>query len=366
MKHYKKPAIAILLTSLFLVTGCAAQEPAAKEPTGADKPLTKASLVLSFPRGIAWGPVEVAEQLGYYKDEGLDLEFSIAQGSGAVGQQLSSGQIKMGALSSPPLTVAFGKLDQLRAAYCVHTKGLFSFVALDGSEIKDLADLKGKVLGISSPSGGEVPVLSAALEEAGLVVNQDVRTKAIGHAGPQSLKAIQTGDVDAYAAGFPDIVALTAAGLNLRDFTPAAYQAIPGACLVATKSEFESPATEKILAGVSRAWAKASVFMLSNPDAGYAVLCKAVPQECKDEKVASILYKKTLSLMTPGGVNKVGFVNGSAWQILANSLQKAGTISSVDVKMLASDPALEKYRADVLDFDHKKIEKSAKEWTASK
>ena len=25
MKHYKKPAIAILLTSLFLVTGCAAQ-----------------------------------------------------------------------------------------------------------------------------------------------------------------------------------------------------------------------------------------------------------------------------------------------------------------------------------------------------
>ena len=366
MKQYKKPAIAILLTSLFLVAGCSAQQPAATEPTGADEPLTKASLAPSLPRGIAWGPVEVAEQLGYYKDEGLDLEFSIAQGSGAVGQQLSSGQIKMGALSSPPLTVAFSKLDQLRAAYCVHTKGLFSFVTLEGSAIKDLTDLKGKVLGISSPSGGEVPVLTAALEEAGLVVNKDVRTKAIGHAGPQSLKAIQTGDVDAYAAGFPDIVALTAAGLELRDFTPKAYDAIPGACLVATTSEFKSEATQKVLTGISRAWAKASVFMLANPEAGYSVVCKAVPQECKDEKVSSALYEKTLSLMTPGDADKVGFVNGDAWQILANSLQKAGTISSVEVKTLVSDPELEKYRSNVLDFDHEEIKKAAKNWTGSK
>lgn len=366
MKLRTKSTIAIMLTGLFLVAGCSAQAPAAKVPSSADEPLTKASLVLSFPRGIAWGPVEVAEQLGFYKDEGLDLEFSIAQGSGAVGQQLSSGQIKMGALSSPPLTVAFSKLDQLRAAYCVHTKGLFSFVTPEGSPIKDLTDLKGKVLGISSPSGGEVPVLTAALEEAGLVVNQDVRTKAIGHAGPQSLKAIQTGEVDAYAAGFPDIVALTAAGLELRDFTPKAYEAIPGACLVAAKSEFQSKTSQKVLEGVSRAWAKASVFMLANPDAGYAVLCKAVPQECKDKKVSSALYEKTLSLMTPGDPNKVGFVNGDAWQILANSLQKAGTISSVDVKTLVSDPALEAYRSDVLDFDQNAIKKSAKDWTDTK
>ena len=57
------------------------------QSAGGPPPLKKFRVLLPFKVGITFFPISVADELGYLKSEGIDLDLQVANGSSAVVQQ---------------------------------------------------------------------------------------------------------------------------------------------------------------------------------------------------------------------------------------------------------------------------------------
>lgn len=334
----------------------------------ADATATKdAKVLLSFHKSIYWLPLLVAEGQGYFDEEGIDLEIEEASGSGFVTQQVIAGNADWGWAGAADDVIAFSKDDSLRALSCNPPRNIFLITVPEDSDIQSVADLDGKTLGFTEAGGGEEPLVNAALAEAGLERNADVKVLPIGAAGPQSLDAIQSGQVDAYASSYPDISSLRADGAALRDITPEQYAAIPGDCLLTTDAVLADDAKREVGVGMARAWAKGALFAQTNPAAALEIACEAVPEECQNKAYAEQYLNDTVEFSkTPGEPDApFGVVPVAAWQATADLLTGAGTISeAIDAATLAGGPEVESFQTEYTTFDRAAVVAQAEEYGA--
>src|SRR2546425_240138 len=64
-------------------------------------PLKKFTVLLPFRVGITFFPLSVAQELGYVREEGIDLDLQVVNGSSALVQQLAAGNAQMGVILAP-------------------------------------------------------------------------------------------------------------------------------------------------------------------------------------------------------------------------------------------------------------------------
>jgi NitT/TauT family transport system substrate-binding protein len=322
----------------------------------------KLKVMLSYHQSIYWLPLLIAEDRGYFEDEGVEIDLQETEGSGFVTQQLIAGNAPAGWAGASDDAIAFTKDDSLRTLMCNPPQNIFRIVVPADSDVLSVKDLEGRVLGITEAGGGEEPVVQAALADAGLNRGQDIEVLPIGGAGPTSLNAILDGTVDAYATSYPDISTLTADGrLTVRDITPEEYNAIPGDCLVVKESSLEDAETRTQLVGMARAWAKGAVFAAANPEAAKTIACRMVPEECKDMAFAERYVQDTINL---SGVNDgpvpFGAVPISAWETTFNVLLDSGSIEGdFDPAELAGGDLVTSFVDDYSDFDVAKVKAEA-------
>jgi ABC-type nitrate/sulfonate/bicarbonate transport system substrate-binding protein len=129
---------------------------------------------------------------GFYRDEGLDVEIILIRGAvgmqallgGSVDYTSAAGSIIAGAVRGVPV----------RLVLVVNTKPQFDLVGQP--DIKTVAQLKGKVVGISS-RGGAVDILTQTiLSQHGVTANKDATLIVIG--SPEELvTALRTGRIAA-------------------------------------------------------------------------------------------------------------------------------------------------------------------------
>lgn len=190
-------------------------------------------------------PLTIAEQLGYFESEGLDLEIVDFSSSVRAQQALASGNAD----------VVCGAFEHLIS---LHSKQQFvqSFVALGrapqmamGVSVKNLpnyrrlSDLKGKRIGIAAPGTGTNMMADVLLQRAGLL-QSDVSYIGVGTAAG-ALSAIRTGQIDAICNLEPTMTQLQQKGeikiiadsRTLRGTQAIFGGAMPGACLYA-QTEF--------------------------------------------------------------------------------------------------------------------------------
>lgn len=149
----------------------------------------------------------ISKDRGYYREEGLDVELVVMPS--AVGTQaLIGGNVKfstLGGASMPPL---------LRGA---PLKFLFStfqrpmFWLYSKAEIKTVADLKGKKIGVSSLGSGPDSILRDILKKHGLDGARDAVILPVG-SGTARYYALQAGSVDAAMLSIPAIFLAQDAG----------------------------------------------------------------------------------------------------------------------------------------------------------
>lgn len=339
--------IAMLLALAVTIAACGSSNSGSSD----DENL---KVMLSYKKSIYWLPLLVAEDQGFFEDEGVSVEFQETNGSGFVTQQLIAGNADAGWAGAPDSAVAFTKDQDLRALMCNPPQNIFRIVVPEGSDIKTVDDLKGKTLGIAEAGGGEEPIVNASLDAANLKRDADVTILPIGDAGPASLNAILNGTVDAYAGSYPDISTLTADGrLVTTDITPEKYNAIPGDCLVVKKSALENDKTAKKIQAMARAWARGAVFADANPEAATKIACRVVPQECENMEFATTYTKDTIELagVTDGPV-PFGAVDLSAWETTFEVLQGSGAIpSGFSAADFATGDLVDAFVAAYSDFD---------------
>jgi NitT/TauT family transport system substrate-binding protein len=335
--------------------------------TSAEGGTTKVEMLLSYQESIYWVPLLIAQDQGYFEEEGVEVDVKATEGSGFVTQQIIAGNADFGWAAAADDVIALSKDDSLRALSCNPERNIFRIVVKEDSDIQTVEDLKGKTLGFTEAGGGEEPIINATLGDLGYERNKDVKLLPIGAAGPASKNAIENGQVDAYASSYPDISTLTADGLTFRDITPEKYNAVPGDCLLVKQDVLDDEAKRKQALGIARAWAKGALFSQTNPEAALEIGCKLVPEECQDMAFAEQYMADTIKLQTPADPDGAfGVVPLEGWQTVEDLLTDSKTIDvDVDVETFAASAEIQEFQKEYGDFDRDAVKQAAESFSSA-
>jgi len=158
---------------------------------------------------IAEVPFRIAQVRGFYRDEGLDVEMIFIRG--AVGMQaLLGGSVDYTSASGSTIAAAVRGIP-VKLVFIASAKPQFDLIAQP--QIRSVADLKGKHVGISS-RGGAIDLLTQLIvQKNGLVPNQDVISLVIG--GQQdTVLALRAGRIAAALLTPPRPLILQREGFN--------------------------------------------------------------------------------------------------------------------------------------------------------
>lgn len=132
-------------------------------------------LRIGYVFAMANAPVLIAEQQGYYRDEGLEVDVK-ALGDGPVIQQaLAAGELDVAYVGTPPVYQWYAR--GLKSVILAKVNyGQAAVVAGSQTDIKQLSDLKGhKLAGVKKGSGMDVLLRGYVLQEhAGLDPDKDL------------------------------------------------------------------------------------------------------------------------------------------------------------------------------------------------
>jgi NitT/TauT family transport system substrate-binding protein len=120
--------------------------------SGAPKSLTKVSFQLNNPPNGSNSGFAVAVEEGFYKKLGLDVTIVPGTGSSLTAQLVSSGQATIGYADSTATTQLIAQKAPMTVLSTIYQSNPNEVIALSGSGIKSIADLKGKTVGTPVPS----------------------------------------------------------------------------------------------------------------------------------------------------------------------------------------------------------------------
>lgn len=139
-------------------------------------------------------PVHLAQTLGYYKEEGLDV--TLTEIAGAPQNAMRQGRIDVALGTTTPIQAAADgeSIQGFLVIYSTTNNVLIVSPAANG-DIHGFADLKGRRIGVSNVNSLSEIYLDYVLLENG-VRKEDVKAVPIGVGAP-AVDAVERGDVDA-------------------------------------------------------------------------------------------------------------------------------------------------------------------------
>jgi NitT/TauT family transport system substrate-binding protein len=191
------PAVATNTPVVSEATATTAPEPT----TGA---LTKVRI--GYVPVMIFAPLFVANERGYFKEEGIEVELSPVQGGSDSVVQLAAGNFDAavggagaGLFNAAQRGVKFTIVAPMHSEKPPLTSPLV-ISAKRADEIKSVADLKGKKVAINATGAATEYWLAQALEKNGLTIN-DVEVTTV--AFPQVPAALESRSIDAAILGEP-------------------------------------------------------------------------------------------------------------------------------------------------------------------
>ncbi|QJC56802.1 Putative thiamine biosynthesis protein [Polaromonas vacuolata] len=157
----------------------------------------KVSIAVGGKAGFYYLPLTIAEQLGYFKAEGLDVEISDFAGGSRALQAVVGGSADVcaGAFEH---TVNLQSKNQIFRAFVLMGRApqiAFGVSSKTMTGFKSLADLKGKKIGVSAPGSSTNMMANLLLSRSGLSAS-DVSFIGVGTSAG-ALTAMRSGQIDA-------------------------------------------------------------------------------------------------------------------------------------------------------------------------
>ena len=305
----------------------------------------------------------IGELLGYNKAEGFTLDVKSLGTNGNVQIAIDKGDIDfgVGVLSFQLPMYAKGELPSVVNFYEYTYPYKWDVAVKPGSPIKRYEDLKGKKIGVSDLGATDYPVTRSVLRNLGIDPEKDVAWIAVGQGTPAGV-ALERGAIDAlayYDAGFGQI---EAAGIAITYLPrPTNIPQIGGQFIMGRKVFLKG--NHKLVVGLGRSTAKASEFILANPEAGAKAFLRMYPEaapkgKSEAEAVKAVLttIARRITLFRPyDKTKKMGYILES--EILADA-KFAGLDAIKDVKPLYTN----EYIDEIHKFDVEKIRAEAKSY----
>ncbi|GHV28001.1 ABC transporter substrate-binding protein [Spirochaetia bacterium] len=142
----------------------------------------------------------VAQKLGYFAEEGLDVELSVFSYGPPIIEALTSKSVDIGLVGDQPTYAAIANSIPIKIIGAYTTSDTYNgLIVRSNSNIKTLADLKGKKVAVAFGSNVQ-PLLYLYLERAGL---SDTDVEIINLSLTDSTAALLAGRIDAAASSEP-------------------------------------------------------------------------------------------------------------------------------------------------------------------
>ncbi len=232
----------------------------------------------------AFAPWMLALTRGYYKQEGLDVEFVVGKGGVDVARQVGVGNAVIGGgIGDTPIIVRAQGVP-VKAIAVLGGGSLMHLVVHKDSGIRVPADLKGKTISVMAYQDTTYYALLGVLASAGLS-KHDVNAQA---AGPAGVWKVFVSKQAVAMAAVPDWIGdALAAGAQLDYYPSNSYfQSMAQAILASDKAIKEQP---ELLKKLVRATLRGMKDIMADPRGAAAEYVKAVPAHAgKAEQMAGV------------------------------------------------------------------------------
>ena len=285
---------------------------------------------------LANDTVGMHPSLGFYAQEGIDLQVLNMQGSATTIQNVVARNCEIASLSPVsylPLLAQNPRVD-LTVPYVwlrpIHTQ----IFVLPTSPAKTIADLKGRTIGFINAADTANLMARRMLTDQGIDPENDITWTAVGPGIPAA-RALKSGQIDAYAAADTVAAQLETAGFAFRPLPNIGLVSkLFGLAWGARRSALADPTERKTYAGLFRAMTKSTIFTYTNPRAATHLhfdlypeaVPKGIPLDQAIEEAQHVLQARKEKWLPGPADPRFGGQTPEDWRAWAEFTQTTGKL----------------------------------------
>lgn len=307
--------------------------------------------------------IYVGQQAGLFKQEGLDVEMRYASGAPQATQITAANQADAAIVTVEPTINGYDKGLRGKIFSRINNELIYYIAVPEDSPIKTVEDLKGKKIGVASFGSAAVPVVRSILRSAGIEPQSDTLLP-VG-VMDQAMAALKSGSVQALGLYDGIYFALERAGVKFRYFRHPTLANFGNTGLFASDETIKTKRDD--LCKFGRAYAKATLFAQTNPEAAVRLYWKAVPAARRGADDAEALKNGLIEVKPMLNVFNIGFPPKTKF----GEIDKVAFAKYMELNkqegVIASLPPLDAVVTNDLiacinDFDGDKVREAARNW----
>ena len=238
----------------------------------------KVTLMLDWFVNPNHGPIIVAQQRGYFKEQGLNVVIQEPADPSMPPKLVAAGNIDLAITYQPNLIIDIAEgLPLVRSATLIATP-LNTLMVLDNGKINSLSDLKGKKVGIAI-SGSEEAIIGKMLE----TVNVSYDELEIINVGWALSASLASGKVDAIWGGLRNFETnqLALEGFKSKAYFPEEHgvPAYDELIFVANAKKYDAA----MISAFNKALEQATTYIVNHPQAAWNEFVSYAPDTLNNE-----------------------------------------------------------------------------------
>lgn len=305
----------------------------------------------------------VGQQTGFFKEEGLDVEVRYASGAPQGTQVAAANQADVAIVTVEPLINGYDKGVRGKFLALINNKLIYYIAVPEDSPIKTVEDLRGKKIGVASFGSAAVPVVRSILRSAGIQPASDTLLP-VG-VMDQAMAALKSDKVQALGLYDGMYFALERAGFKFRYFHHPALTNFGNTGMFASDDTIKIKQDE--LCRFSRAYAKATLFAVTNPEAAVKMYWKVAPSARRGATDEEAMKNGLAEIAPMLKVYDIGFPPGRRYgQIDRTAFEKYIELNKQE-GVINATPPVDALVTDVFSecmnkFDADAVRAKAKDW----
>lgn len=304
--------------------------------------------------GFTWSPLLIADVMGYFEEEGIDVVFEQSYSSSAT-RMVAANQVEF-STPGPHLTAAaIGSGMEIISVFQWYPVDIFGFAVMEDSGIKTIADLKGKKIGTMTPTTKNqvIPIIEAA----GLT-EEDVEMIPVADARAQQLSE---GTVDAVWSWDGEWQQWKVEGMKISYLSAEEVYKSSANSIIASKQLVEE--YPELIEGFCRALAKGCYFCYKNPRAAADIIISNWTSLLVELDDAEEIVKTAINFMTGGEEvmegEEIGFHSDEKWELMMKDYVRMGIVKE---EIPLEECFTNQFIEAVNDWDRAEVDKDAEEY----
>lgn len=251
--------------------------------------------------------------LGFYADSGVEVTLLNSETTVPYVAFLQNGDADLTMLDSAQVLQAADNDLAISVVYEAYNFAPEGLVVPSDSPITGLAGLAGKTIGMASDRDLITTII--AMDSIGTTLEEaDITTVVVGDSGPVMAGALRDGTIDAFAGGGSDRAGIEAAGIQIRNITPAAVSRNPGnswAIWAATADE-----KRPTISGFLRGWAMAQHAGVVDTKLSAAACRSIMPEQFENLNVGLKMIGNSIYVQQLRRTKDYGELQPDVWAVI--------------------------------------------------